>query len=127
MRKRKIWYKCHRYKKIWRRPQQEITEVQRSHGPKSPSAREESPPLVDRSSRKSMLFALVDEKKTRAFPSGRAICPNCDKELLAKTGEIVTWHWSHFADHKNPARGPSPSGDGGIAVLQALKEGNTVD
>ena len=46
-----------------------------------------------------MLFALVDKKKTRAFPSGRAICPNCGKELLAKTGEIVTWHWSHFADH----------------------------
>lgn len=28
-------------------------------------------------------------------PNDRAICPFCRSEVIAKCGEIVTWHWAH--------------------------------
>lgn len=44
-----------------------------------------------------MLFAL-NEKAGRIEPSPgkRAICPICKREVIAKCGEIITWHWSHL-------------------------------
>ncbi len=42
-----------------------------------------------------MLKALVNETMCRASPGGRAKCPNCGKELIAKCGEFKTWHWAH--------------------------------
>ena len=43
-----------------------------------------------------MLYA-IDETNTRikARPSCKALCPLCKKEVIAKCGEINTWHWAH--------------------------------
>jgi len=45
-----------------------------------------------------MLYAIVDGKKTHAFPCGRGMCPFCKKTMIAKCGLIVIWHWAHRAD-----------------------------
>lgn len=43
-----------------------------------------------------MLYALNETgKKVRAIPHGRAICPVCSDEMIAKCGEINIWHWAH--------------------------------
>ena len=46
-----------------------------------------------------MFLALVDEELSEPTESGprRATCPCCDDEVIAKTGEFVTWHWAHRA------------------------------
>lgn len=31
------------------------------------------------------------------IPGGRSRCPDCDDELIAKCGDINTWHWAHAA------------------------------
>jgi len=28
-----------------------------------------------------------------------SLCPECNKELIAKRGEIVIWHWAHYPGH----------------------------
>lgn len=30
-----------------------------------------------------------------ATPRARGTCPGCDQTLIAKCGQIVTWHWAH--------------------------------
>jgi competence protein CoiA len=42
-----------------------------------------------------MLYALHKEMKIRASPKENAICPICNKEVIAKCGEINIWHWCH--------------------------------
>lgn len=45
-----------------------------------------------------MQFALCSNVRTPPSPGLRGNCPLCGAALLAKCGELVTWHWSHFAD-----------------------------
>ncbi len=43
-----------------------------------------------------MQFAVTDKgQKIKAFPDGRAICPNCKSIVIAKCGELNIWHWAH--------------------------------
>lgn len=43
-----------------------------------------------------MLFALDESNaRVRATPNARATCPVCEAEVIAKTGEVNTWHWAH--------------------------------
>ncbi len=43
-----------------------------------------------------MIYATTpDGAKARPIPSGRALCPSCRSPVIAKCGEIVTWHWAH--------------------------------
>ena len=48
-----------------------------------------------------MLLATVGEELAEATESGprRATCPGCDSEVVAKTGEVVRWHWAHVLSH----------------------------
>lgn len=42
-----------------------------------------------------MLWALVNEERSKACPGMIGYCPGCGSEMMPKCGEIVTWHWSH--------------------------------
>lgn len=42
-----------------------------------------------------MKFAIVGQKKMEAFKGGKAICPSCNSELIAKCGDVNINHWSH--------------------------------
>jgi competence CoiA-like predicted nuclease len=43
-----------------------------------------------------MLYAIDGNDKIEASPGAHAICPNCDKNVFAKCGEINIWHWAHL-------------------------------
>lgn len=43
-----------------------------------------------------MQYALIDGKRVEAFPSGKAVCPSCGQEMIAKCGTRIIHHWSHF-------------------------------
>lgn len=45
-----------------------------------------------------MLWALQDRDRVQATPGARAICPQCSGDVLAKCGDIITWHWAHIAN-----------------------------
>ena len=48
-----------------------------------------------------MFYALdSDNNKIEATPKGRAICPGCDGEVIAKCGDIKIWHWAHAVSSK---------------------------
>lgn len=42
-----------------------------------------------------MLWAQENGEKILASPGARAKCPCCGDDVIAKCGEIVSWHWSH--------------------------------
>ncbi len=42
-----------------------------------------------------MKLALVYNKKLKANPARKGICPHCNSEVIAKCGRIKIWHWSH--------------------------------
>lgn len=45
-----------------------------------------------------MFYANTDDgRKIEATPKARAVCPICEQEVIAKCGDIVTWHWAHKA------------------------------
>lgn len=46
-----------------------------------------------------MIYAqsTIGERITTSYSGQRAICPTCGKPVVAKCGEIVTWHWSHLS------------------------------
>lgn len=50
-----------------------------------------------------MQFA-VDETRARLEPTpkGKGFCPACGCPVVAKCGEILTWHWSHLAKDCDP-------------------------
>lgn len=50
------------------------------------------------------LIALIDGQRATATPDGprRGVCPGCNAEMVAKTGEIVTHHWAHRYDDDTP-------------------------
>lgn len=45
-----------------------------------------------------MIYANLEGKQALAFPRGRANCPLCGAEVIAKCGEIKIWHWAHKQD-----------------------------
>ncbi len=42
-----------------------------------------------------MQYALVQDKKLEAFPSGKGTCPICGAAVLAKCGNRIIHHWAH--------------------------------
>lgn len=46
-----------------------------------------------------MIYAK-DENSQRIepWPGGKAVCPTCGEEVIAKCGSINRWHWSHRGD-----------------------------
>lgn len=44
-----------------------------------------------------MRFAILDGTRATAQPQARALCPGCHLPVLAKCGEVLTWHWAHVA------------------------------
>jgi hypothetical protein len=43
-----------------------------------------------------MLYGkTADGQMIEAAPKLEAVCPNCNKELVAKCGDLVIWHWAH--------------------------------
>jgi hypothetical protein len=51
------------------------------------------------------LFALLDGQRARAIKDGprRAACLDCEAVMLAKTGEVVSWHWAHLTENPHCA------------------------
>lgn len=45
-----------------------------------------------------MIWAIHNNERKLAGPGERGICPCCKGEVMAKCGEIVSWHWAHKAD-----------------------------
>jgi competence protein CoiA len=45
---------------------------------------------------------LYDALRNRPTPGARSSCALCDGELVAKCGQIVTWHWAHLAADCDP-------------------------
>lgn len=52
------------------------------------------------------LVALVDGKRILADRDGprRGQCPGCNREMVAKTGDVITWHWAHTHDESDPCQ-----------------------
>jgi hypothetical protein len=44
-----------------------------------------------------MKFAIANGFRSEASPQGRAVCPYCGKEMVAKCGSMIVWHWAHVA------------------------------
>ncbi len=42
-----------------------------------------------------MQYALIDNKRSEAFPGGHGICPLCGASVIAKCGSRVLHHWAH--------------------------------
>ncbi|MGO4513951.1 competence protein CoiA [Bradyrhizobium sp. 2TAF36] len=42
-----------------------------------------------------MKYALAAGQRVEASPDGRATCPTCNGEVIAKCGSYRIWHWAH--------------------------------
>lgn len=42
-----------------------------------------------------MKFALINGERQEAQPNLSGNCPNCDRPMIAKCGEVKIWHWAH--------------------------------
>lgn len=40
-------------------------------------------------------YAIVNGQPTVAAPKAVGVCPGCHTEMVAKCGDIMTWHWAH--------------------------------
>lgn len=48
-----------------------------------------------------MLLAVKNDQRVRPQLTGeRAVCPQCDSEVLSRCGEIKIWHWAHCATER---------------------------
>jgi competence protein CoiA len=45
-----------------------------------------------------MQLAIQGQSRVEPFPKGKAECPLCGSEVIAKCGSIMSWHWSHKAN-----------------------------
>lgn len=43
-----------------------------------------------------MRYALINGTRQDAQPKLRGVCPNCEREVVAKCGQQRIWHWSHL-------------------------------
>jgi hypothetical protein len=52
----------------------------------------------------SVMQFAVNETGTRLEPTpkGKGLCPACGAPVIAKCGEILTWHWSHLTKDCDP-------------------------
>jgi competence protein CoiA len=53
-----------------------------------------------------MIWAINNNKRELATPGKRAICPCCGTQVIAKCGEILSWHWSHKSSDCDPWHEP---------------------
>lgn len=37
------------------------------------------------------------DKRITPYPQGRALCPHCRAEVIARCGDTNAWHWAHKA------------------------------
>jgi competence protein CoiA len=45
-----------------------------------------------------MIYACTDGgARVEAAPERKGWCPNCQAALIPRCGEIVAWHWAHYA------------------------------
>lgn len=42
-----------------------------------------------------MIWAIKNDKRIKAKPKLKAVCPLCKKKVISKCGEIKIWHWAH--------------------------------
>lgn len=42
-----------------------------------------------------MDIAIVDGNRARPSPGITGTCQNCGREMIAKCGELLVWHWAH--------------------------------
>lgn len=42
-----------------------------------------------------MIYAMIDNRKERAIPGARGVCPECEAGVIAKCGDVNVWHWAH--------------------------------
>ncbi len=42
-----------------------------------------------------MQYAIVHGRRTEATPGETGACPGCEGDVVAKCGEINSWHWAH--------------------------------
>lgn len=42
-----------------------------------------------------MQYALVNGQRTKAFPNGKGVCPQCNSTVIAKCGSRNIKHWAH--------------------------------
>lgn len=45
----------------------------------------------------NMKFSIVNEERRQAEPGLAGTCPVCASPMIAKCGEVNTWHWAHKA------------------------------
>lgn len=45
-----------------------------------------------------MIWAIKDNQRIIAEPKQKARCPICQKEVIAKCGEIKVWHFAHISN-----------------------------
>lgn len=41
------------------------------------------------------MYALTGADRGTATPKTRATCPTCQATVIAKCGQIISWHWAH--------------------------------
>ena len=56
-----------------------------------------------------MIWAIKKNERTKSVPFDRAKCPLCNKEVIAKCGEIKIWHWAHKSNFECDSFGESES------------------
>ena len=49
-----------------------------------------------------MRWANTGQGRSLAIPGTSGVCPACSGSVLAKCGEIVSWHWAHKAKDCDP-------------------------
>ena len=49
-----------------------------------------------------MLLANVNGSRLNAIPGARGKCPACNADVIAKCGQIISWHWAHIASDCDP-------------------------
>ena len=42
-------------------------------------------------------FDLSTDERIEPFPGARALCPSCKADVIAKCGDINSWHWAHVS------------------------------
>ncbi len=42
-----------------------------------------------------MIWAINNQERIEASPGAHAMCPCCGGKVIAKCGDIVSWHWAH--------------------------------
>ena len=47
-----------------------------------------------------MIYAKdkITGEKIKATPNAKAVCEHCNDEVIAKCGDVISWHWAHSID-----------------------------